>query len=170
MFAGGGGGDSIRLPRGSESYSPESALSKRRWSYDRATFAVRPLGFNELCEPVRRASQGAAVARGAAQRQRTPRCHDECYDVHGMSTMHDILELGGAVRAARTRAGMTQSALAAACGLSRQTVAQLEAGSFSDLGIRKIERVLAQLGLRLRVETDAAADSPASGRSRLGHL
>jgi len=79
--------------------------------------------------------------------------------------MHDILELGGAVRAARTRAGMTQSALAAACGLSRQTVAQLEAGSFSDLGIRKIERVLAQLGLRLRVETDAAAVSPASGRS-----
>ena len=84
--------------------------------------------------------------------------------------MHDILELGGAVRAARTRAGMTQSALAAACGLSRQTVAQLEAGGFSDLGIRKIERVLAQLGLRLRVETDAAAVSPASGRSRLGHL
>src|SRR3990172_4790093 len=69
MFAGGGGGDSIRLPRGSESYSPESALSKRRWSYDRATFAVRLLRFNELCEPVRRASQGAAVARGAARRQ-----------------------------------------------------------------------------------------------------
>ena len=84
--------------------------------------------------------------------------------------MHDILELGGAVRAARTRAGMTQSALAAVCGLSRQTVAQLEAGSFSDLGVRKIERVLAHLGLRLRVEAVTPALTPVPGKSRLGHL
>ncbi len=74
--------------------------------------------------------------------------------------------LGPAVRSARVRAGLTQAALAAACGLSRQTVAQLEAGSFSDLGIRKVERVLAQLGLRLRVE--AAAATP--GRTRIGRL
>lgn len=85
-----------------------------------------------------------------------------------MNTMDDIAELGNAVRAARTRAALTQSALAAACGLSRQTVAQLEAGSFSDLGIRKIGRVLAHLGLRLRVEALAPITAP--GRSRLGHL
>jgi len=84
--------------------------------------------------------------------------------------MRDIPELGVAVRAARTRAGLTQSALAAACGLSRQTVAQLEAGSFSDLGVRKIERVLAHLGLRLRVEMIVPTLAPAAGKSRLGHL
>lgn len=74
--------------------------------------------------------------------------------------------LGGAVRRARLRAGLTQAALAAACGLARQTVAQLESGRFSDLGIRKVERVLAHLGLRLRVE--AAAETPA--RTRIGRL
>jgi transcriptional regulator with XRE-family HTH domain len=84
--------------------------------------------------------------------------------------MHDIVELGSTVRAARTRADLTQSAVAAACGLSRQTVAQLEAGSFSDLGIRKIERVLARLGLRLRVEAVTPTLVPAPGKSRLGHL
>lgn len=111
--------------------------------------------------------------RGARQRHKghgVPASANECYDVHGMNTMHDILELGGAVRAARTRAGITQSALAAACGLSRQTIAQLEAGSFSDLGIRKIERVLAHLGLRLRVEAITPTIAPAPGKSRLGHL
>ena len=84
--------------------------------------------------------------------------------------MHDIAELGRAVRAARTRAGLTQSALATACGLSRQTIAQLEAGSFSDLGIRKIERVLAHLGLGLRVAALAPLAAPAPGRSRLDQL
>jgi transcriptional regulator with XRE-family HTH domain len=110
------------------------------------------------------------VARHRHTGNGVPGSGDECYDVHGMDTMHDILELGSAVRAARTRAGMTQSALAAACKLSRQTVAQLEAGSFSDLGIRKIERVLAHLGLRLRVAALVPTLAPAPGKSRLGHL
>jgi transcriptional regulator with XRE-family HTH domain len=84
--------------------------------------------------------------------------------------MHDIPRLGRAVREARMRARLTQSALATACGLSRQTVAQLEAGSFSDLGIRKVERVLAHLGLGLRVEALTPIAAPAPGSSRLGQL
>jgi DNA-binding XRE family transcriptional regulator/predicted nucleotidyltransferase len=74
--------------------------------------------------------------------------------------MTDILDtagkpLGDSVREGRRHAGLTQSGLAAACGLSRQTIAQLEAGTFPDLGIRKIQRVLVQIGLRLRVEPAA---------------
>ncbi len=83
--------------------------------------------------------------------------------------MHYMIELGGAVRAARSRAGLTQADLAAACGLSRQTIAQLEAGTFSDLGIRKVERVLVQLGLQLRVEPAGAAYA-GRGETRLDRL
>lgn len=60
--------------------------------------------------------------------------------------------LGRAIGAARRHAGLTKTALARASGLSRLTVAQLEAGTVSDLGIRKVERVLRALGLALRVE------------------
>lgn len=90
------------------------------------------------------------------------------YTFHGMTSINDNAadSLGAAVRRARLRAGLTQAALAAACGLARQTVAQLESGRFSDLGIRKVERVLAHLGLRLRVE--AAAEPPA--RTRIERL
>lgn len=90
------------------------------------------------------------------------------YTVHDMTSISDKAagSLGDAVRRARLRAGLTQAALAAACGLARQTIVQLESGRFSDLGIRKVERVLAQLGLRLRVEAAAAA----AARTRIGRL
>ena len=87
-----------------------------------------------------------------------------------MTAMNDITELGKAVRAARSRAGLTQSGLAAACALSRQTITQLEAGTFSDLGIRKVERVLAQLGLRLRWDESAAVYARGGGGTRLVRL
>lgn len=66
--------------------------------------------------------------------------------------MSHIDDIGRRVREARTRRGLTQQALAGACGVSRQTIVQLETATFSDLGIRKVERVLAHLGLALRVE------------------
>ena len=87
-----------------------------------------------------------------------------------MTPIHDIARLGGEVRSARSRAGLTQAVLAVACGLSRQTIAQLEAGTFSDLGIRKVGRVLAQLGLRLRIETVGTTYVGAGGSTRLGRL
>jgi len=89
-----------------------------------------------------------------------------------MASIRDIggLGLGGSVRTARTRAGLTQAALAVACGLSRQTIAQLESGTFADLGIRKVERVLAFLGLRLKVEAAPAVAAKAGRESRLGRL
>lgn len=75
--------------------------------------------------------------------------------------------LAAAVRAERTRARLTQRELAAACGLSRQTIAQLEGDSFSDLGIRKVARVLARLGLRLRVDALPARARPGTRIERL---
>jgi len=83
-----------------------------------------------------------------------------------MSSISDIL--GPAARAARLRAGLTQAGLARDCALSRQTIAQFEAGTYSDLGVRKIERVLARLGLRLEVAGGAAA--PAGAGSRIARL
>lgn len=59
--------------------------------------------------------------------------------------------LGAAVARARQRLGLTKKALAAAAGLSRLTIAQLEAGTVSDLGIRKVHRVLAALGLTMTI-------------------
>lgn len=92
------------------------------------------------------------------------------YTLRFVLTIRDIAGLGSMVRAARARAGLTQAALAAACRLSRQTIAQLEAGTFSDLGIRKVERVLANLGLRLRVEPAAPALARAGSSTRLGQV
>ena len=87
-----------------------------------------------------------------------------------MTSIPDITSLGIAVRGARTRARLTQAALAAASGLSRQTIAQLERGTFSDLGIRKVGRVLARLGLRLKVGPTAAVGKDAGAKTRLGRL
>jgi len=83
-----------------------------------------------------------------------------------MSSISDIL--GPAARAARLRAGLTQAGLARDCALSRQTIAQFEAGTYSDLGVRKVERVLARLGLRLEIAGGTAA-RPGAG-SRIGRL
>jgi len=87
--------------------------------------------------------------------------------------MHDLgpTRLGAAVRAARRRLGLTQGALAAACGLSRQTVTQVERDSFPDLGVRKVARLLAALGLELRVQPAGIAPLAGTGSgSRLARL
>lgn len=59
------------------------------------------------------------------------------------------VELGRAVREGRVRRGMTQAALARASGLTRTTVNQLEAGLCPDLGVKKVIRLLAEVGLSL---------------------
>ncbi len=90
-----------------------------------------------------------------------------------MTDIHDtgLGRLGAAVRAARRRLGLTQGALAAASGLSRQTVAQVEADSFPDLGVRKVARLLGVLGLELRVEPCGIAPvRGASAGSRLARV
>lgn len=92
------------------------------------------------------------------------------FNVHEMAGISDcnMAGLSHAVRQARRRAAMTQAELAAACGLSRQTVAAVEAGTFSDLGVRKLARMLSVLGLALQVAEDAR--QAGRGRSRIEAL
>ncbi len=63
-----------------------------------------------------------------------------------------IQELGRAVRNARTQRGLTQAQLAAAAGLSRNTLNRLENGLFPDLGVKKAEAILEKLGMELTVK------------------
>ena len=71
-----------------------------------------------------------------------------------------VLELGYAIRQARTRQGMTQARLARASGISRVTLNQLENGLFPDLGIRKVQALLKNLGLELAIAESASRHNP----------
>jgi len=61
----------------------------------------------------------------------------------------DLRELGHQVARARRERGHSQTELAAAAGLSRQTVSALERGELGDLGLRKVLRLLDALDLTL---------------------
>lgn len=71
----------------------------------------------------------------------------------------DLVAIGTRVRQARLRRDMKQAQLARDAGLSRTTISHLENGLISDLGIRKVEAVLALLDLTLAVE-DAPTHHP----------
>lgn len=63
----------------------------------------------------------------------------------------DLKELGNQMAKARRELGLSQTELAAASGLSRQTVSSLERGDIGDLGLRKVLRLLDALDLTLVV-------------------
>lgn len=63
----------------------------------------------------------------------------------------DLTELGRQVAYTRRQRGLSQSELAEAVGLSRQTISSLERGDISDLGVRKVLRLLEALDLTLVV-------------------
>jgi len=62
-----------------------------------------------------------------------------------------LFDIGKQIRQARKDRHLTQAALAAALGMSRATISQLEHGTVQDLGIRKVVRLLEYLGLTLQV-------------------
>ncbi len=64
--------------------------------------------------------------------------------------------LGNAIREARRRQKLTQSALAKASGIGRSTLSQIENGAVTDIGIRKIIRVLDYIGLELTTRPQGA--------------
>ena len=66
----------------------------------------------------------------------------------GMLTLRQI---GQAVATARSSAGLRQTDLAAKADLSRATIDALENGRTSDIGVSKLSRVLATLGLELAI-------------------
>lgn len=71
-----------------------------------------------------------------------------------------LQELGYEVRRARLARGLTQARLAAAAGLSRTTLNQLENGLFPDLGVKKLRAIFDQVGLALSVQQAPQAPRP----------
>src|SRR5438876_11184513 len=71
-----------------------------------------------------------------------------------------LQELSEAIREARRAHGLTQAGLAAKVGISRETLNLLENGLVRDLGVRKVFRLLDQLGLDLAVRTRERSNKP----------
>ena len=63
--------------------------------------------------------------------------------------MFSLAQIGEAVASARGSLGLRQIDLAARAGLSRATIDALENGRASDIGVSKLARILAVLGLEL---------------------
>ena len=63
-----------------------------------------------------------------------------------------IQYLGRAIRDARNKKGLTQAQLAAAAGLSLNTINRLENGLFPDLGVNKAQAILEKLDMELTIE------------------
>ena len=63
-----------------------------------------------------------------------------------------IEEIGHEIRRSRLGRGLTQAQLADAAHITRTTLNQLENGVIKDLGIRKLQAVLDQLGLALLID------------------
>lgn len=62
-----------------------------------------------------------------------------------------LFMIGEHIRTARKRKCISQQTVAAALGMSRTTIGQIENGTVQDIGVRKLIRILEYLGLELRV-------------------
>ena len=71
-----------------------------------------------------------------------------------------LQEIGHEIRRSRLARGLTQAQLASAAKLTRTTLNQLENGVIKDLGIRKVEALLDQLGLVVLVEQPQEPSRP----------
>lgn len=60
-------------------------------------------------------------------------------------------ELGEQIKTLRKQQGLSQSQLAQMAGLDRTTLGMLERNDYTDIGIRKVQRVLELLGKKLAV-------------------
>jgi transcriptional regulator with XRE-family HTH domain len=69
--------------------------------------------------------------------------------------MIEIEELGREIAASRKRENLGLMELAAKAGVSRTTLYLIESGRATDIGYSKLARILAALGLELRLEPAA---------------
>ena len=67
--------------------------------------------------------------------------------------MLDLFEVGQRVRLQRRAANLTQPELAKRSAVSRATIAALENGKLGELGFVKLTKILAVVGLDLRLTT-----------------
>jgi transcriptional regulator with XRE-family HTH domain len=65
-------------------------------------------------------------------------------------------QLFSIIREQRKRYKLSQTELARQSGISRASLSQIENGTITDIGIRKVERVLEFLGLELTVRPAGA--------------
>ena len=70
--------------------------------------------------------------------------------------MDDLRRIGSHVKEARKTLGLTQAVLVRELGISRATLSQLENGTITELGIRKVIRILDRLGLELTTRPEGA--------------
>jgi HTH-type transcriptional regulator / antitoxin HipB len=69
-----------------------------------------------------------------------------------MECMIDLIEIGGAIRAARKSKKLTQANLSKPLGMSRATISGIENGTVLEIGIRKVMSICEALGLELHVQ------------------
>ncbi|MFT4924773.1 MAG: transcriptional regulator with XRE-family HTH domain [Phenylobacterium sp.] len=63
----------------------------------------------------------------------------------------DLSDISGQIKDLRKQKGWSQKQLAEYAGLDRTTIGALERNDYSDIGIRKVQRVLLLLGQGLTV-------------------
>jgi len=73
--------------------------------------------------------------------------------------MH-LQKIGYEIRRARLAHGLTQGALAKAAALSRVTLNRLEMGTFPDLGVKKLQALLENVGLTLAIQPAPRISEP----------
>ena len=65
--------------------------------------------------------------------------------------MNDLLLISTLIKELRKKNGWSQKKLADMAGLDRTTIGTLERDDYSDIGIRKVQRILELLGKKLTV-------------------
>jgi transcriptional regulator with XRE-family HTH domain len=65
--------------------------------------------------------------------------------------MNNLAEVAETLKAKRQEAGLTQAQLAARAGVPRVTLARMETASQGDMSLSSLLRLLAAMGLELRV-------------------
>ena len=67
--------------------------------------------------------------------------------------MLDLISIGEQIAQSRKKLKLSQAALSSRAGLSRATLDALENGRAGELGFSKVVKLLAALGLELRLQT-----------------
>ncbi|MCB1947183.1 MAG: helix-turn-helix domain-containing protein [Rhodocyclaceae bacterium] len=81
----------------------------------------------------------------------------------------NMIGIGSRLRSARQARGLAQDELARLAGGGRTSLSQLENGSIGEIGIRKVLRICALLGLELQVMPEGrlpTLDDLLAGRGR----
>ena len=67
-----------------------------------------------------------------------------------------FMDIGSHIRTARKKRKLSQTVVARALGMSRTTIGQIENGTVSDIGVRKLIRLLEYLELEIVVRPGGA--------------